>query len=96
MEDFNYLHSNCFEITMVLSCCNYLMAKELTQVWQNNQESLLLFLEATSMGVKDWLRMKLVLQCRALIIASPPLSKGSIGISSPLAPTPCRSLPWTL
>jgi len=52
MEDFNYLHSNCFEITMELSCCKYPMGKELIQEWKNNKESLLQFMEATHMGVK--------------------------------------------
>jgi len=52
MEDFNYLHSNCFEITMELSCCKYPMGKELVTEWKNNKESLLQFMEATHMGVK--------------------------------------------
>jgi len=52
MEDFNYLTSNCFEITMELSCCKYPMGRELTKEWQNNKESLLQFMEATHMGVK--------------------------------------------
>ena len=52
MEDFNYLHSNCFEITMELSCCKYPMGWELTKEWKNNMESMLQFMEATHMGVK--------------------------------------------
>jgi carboxypeptidase D len=52
MEDFNYLHSNCFEITMELSCCKYPMGRELTKEWKNNKESMLQFMEATHMGVK--------------------------------------------
>jgi len=52
MEDFNYLHSNCFEITMELSCCKYPRGGELVQEWKNNKESLLQFMEATHMGVK--------------------------------------------
>ena len=50
MEDFNYLHSNCFEITMELSCCKYPLGTELTQEWNNNKEALLQFMEATHMG----------------------------------------------
>ena len=51
MEDFNYLHSNCFEITMELSCCKYPAAKQLTREWELNKESLMLFMEATHAGV---------------------------------------------
>lgn len=51
MEDFNYLHSNCFEITMELSCCKYPMGSALVQEWKNNKESLLQYMEATHMGV---------------------------------------------
>ena len=47
MEDFNYLHSNCFEITMELSCCKYPKASELQKEWQLNKESLMLFMEST-------------------------------------------------
>ena len=52
MEDFNYLHSNCFEITMELSCCKYPEASELKNEWNLNQESLLRFIEATHSGVR--------------------------------------------
>lgn len=51
MEDFNYLHSNCFEITMELSCCKYPWAKELNKEWELNKESLLQFMEATHSGI---------------------------------------------
>ena len=47
MEDFNYMHSNCFEITMELSCCKYPKASELQKEWELNKESLLLFMENT-------------------------------------------------
>merc|ERR1712223_1844305 len=51
MEDFNYMHSNCFEITMELSCCKYPKASELQKEWQLNKESLLLFMENTHAGI---------------------------------------------
>lgn len=51
MEDFNYIHSNCFEITMELSCCKYPKAKELQREWDLNRESLMQFMEATHAGV---------------------------------------------
>ena len=52
MEDFNYVHSNCFEITMELSCCKYPWGKTLPDEWDSNKESLMQFMEATHMGFK--------------------------------------------
>lgn len=52
MQDFNYVHSNCFEITFELSCCKFPNASMLPMEWANNKESLLSFIEATHMGVK--------------------------------------------
>ena len=45
MQDYNYLHSNCFEITVELSCCKYPPVTDLPKEWQNNKESLLAFME---------------------------------------------------
>ena len=48
MQDFNYLHSNAFEITIELSCCKYPpSAKDghLEKEWDNNKEALLTYIE---------------------------------------------------
>lgn len=52
MQDFNYVHSNCFEVTFELSCCKFPNASTLPQEWHDNKESLLAFIEATHWGVK--------------------------------------------
>jgi len=59
MEDFNYLFSNCFEITIELSCCKYPKADVLQKEWLNNQQSLLHYLEAVHMGIKGLITDKL-------------------------------------
>ena len=45
MQDFNYLHSNCFEITVELTCCKYPQPKQLTEEWGNNRDALLSYME---------------------------------------------------
>ncbi|KAG8236922.1 hypothetical protein J437_LFUL014967 [Ladona fulva] len=52
MQDFNYLHSNCFDVTFELSCCKYPNASVLPQEWSNNKEPLISFMESVHMGVK--------------------------------------------
>jgi len=52
MQDFNYVFSNCMEITMELSCCKYPVASKLQQEWLNNQKSLIQYLRAVHWGVK--------------------------------------------
>uniref|UniRef100_A0A6P7FUX0 Carboxypeptidase D n=1 Tax=Diabrotica virgifera virgifera TaxID=50390 RepID=A0A6P7FUX0_DIAVI len=56
MQDFNYVHSNCFEVTFELSCCKFPLAKTLPQEWANNKEALLTFMESTHWGVKGLVR----------------------------------------
>lgn len=52
MQDFNYVHSNCFEVTFELSCCKFPNSSVLPMEWANNKESLLSFIEAVHVGVK--------------------------------------------
>lgn len=50
MSDFNYLHSNCFEITVELGCVKFPPEEALYGIWQHNKEPLLGFLEMVSGG----------------------------------------------
>ena len=52
MQDFNYLFTNCFEITVELSCCKYPKASDLPIEWKKNVKSLIKFIENVHIGVK--------------------------------------------
>ncbi|ESO98160.1 hypothetical protein LOTGIDRAFT_226642 [Lottia gigantea] len=55
MEDYNYLHSNCFEITVELSCCKYPPSSQLSTEWNNNKQSLLAYLEMVHIGIHGFI-----------------------------------------
>ncbi|XP_044045932.1 carboxypeptidase Z isoform X2 [Siniperca chuatsi] len=52
MSDFNYLHTNCLEITVELGCDKYPSESELYPEWKRNKEALLSFLESVHRGIK--------------------------------------------
>ena len=52
MQDFNYVFSSCFEITVELSCCKYPKASQLQTEWLNNRHSLVAYMRSVHMGVK--------------------------------------------
>ena len=51
-QDFNYVRTNSFEITLELSCCKYPKAEELAGYWEQNRKPLLNFLVNVHRGVK--------------------------------------------
>ncbi|XP_054845894.1 probable carboxypeptidase X1 [Eublepharis macularius] len=58
MNDFSYLHTNCFEITVELSCDKYPHESELPREWENNKESLVVYMEQVRRGIKGIVRDK--------------------------------------
>ncbi|XP_044040764.1 carboxypeptidase Z-like isoform X1 [Siniperca chuatsi] len=52
MQDFNYLHTNCFEVTVELGCEKFPPEEELFIGWHENHEALITFMEAAHRGIK--------------------------------------------
>ncbi|XP_078268908.1 carboxypeptidase Z isoform X2 [Rhinoraja longicauda] len=52
MSDFNYLHTNCFEITLELGCEKFPADEDLRPAWQDNKEALLTYMEMVHQGIK--------------------------------------------
>lgn len=52
MQDFNYVYSNCFEVTLELTCCKYPKASELPNEWRKNKVSLIEYMKQVHTGVK--------------------------------------------
>lgn len=45
MQDYNYVHSNCFEITLELGCDRFPKGKELRKHWGDNKNALMELLQ---------------------------------------------------
>ncbi|TMS08350.1 putative carboxypeptidase X1 [Larimichthys crocea] len=56
MNDFSYLHTNCFELSIFLGCDKFPHESELPLEWENNREALLSFIEQVNRGIKGVVR----------------------------------------
>jgi len=52
MNDFSYLHTNCFEISIFLGCDKFPHESELASEWENNREALLAFIEQVTRHIQ--------------------------------------------
>lgn len=52
MQDFNYLATNCFEITLELSCKKFPPGRTLPTFWKDNKDALMTFMWQSHTGIK--------------------------------------------
>lgn len=52
MQDFNYMATNCFELTFELSCDKFPPASNLTNFWNANRDALVSYIWQTHIGIK--------------------------------------------
>ena len=60
MQDFNYIFTNDFEVTMELSCCKYPRRYYLNKEWERNKDSLLEYMKQVHRGVKGLVTTQLL------------------------------------
>ena len=56
MQDYNYLHTNCFEITVEQGCTKFPYESSLEEIWDKNRPALLSFMWQVHQGVKGFVR----------------------------------------
>ena len=54
MQDYNYLHSNCFEITIEQGCTKFPFGTYLEDIWNENRRSLIEFMKEVHRGIKGF------------------------------------------
>ncbi len=56
MQDWNYVHTSDFEITLEIGCYKYPPHEKLPEFWEENREALLTFMEKVHSGIKGMVR----------------------------------------
>ena len=56
MQDYNYVHSNCFELTIEMSCTKFPVQSTLQSYWDANKVSLLTFMSQVHTGIKGFIK----------------------------------------
>jgi hypothetical protein len=54
MQDYNYLATNAFELTLELGCIKFPRDSDISRYWQENQRSLIEFMWQTHKGIKGF------------------------------------------
>lgn len=72
MQDYNYLHKNCYEITVEQGCTKYPPASQLEDIWNANKGAMYAFVREVHKGVKGFV----------VDVAGKPVAGASIALAS--------------
>ena len=56
MQDYNYVNSNCFEVTIEQACYKYPYASALPGIWEDNRDALVAYIWEVQKGVSGFVR----------------------------------------
>ncbi|XP_065657239.1 carboxypeptidase D [Hydra vulgaris] len=56
MQDYNYVRSNCYEVTVELGCHKFPREEDLESYWRDNKKPLIKFIEMASKGIKGFVK----------------------------------------
>lgn len=56
MQDYNYIHSNCFEVTVEQGCKKFPEESELPKDWEENKRALIAYMDQVHKGVKGFVK----------------------------------------
>ena len=54
MQDYNYLHSNCLEITIEQSCQKFPYERDMADIWEDNRMPMMAFMRQVHRGIKGF------------------------------------------
>lgn len=57
MQDWNYLNTNCMELTLELGCRKYPPASALPKYWDDNREALIKFMQQVRLLIFEQIRI---------------------------------------
>merc|ERR1712013_648323 len=78
MQDYNYIFSNCMELTVEVSCDKKPPAKTLVTQWENNYVSMLTMLQSVDGGVKGLVVLLTGCRRKSLLLLLPPSRSRSL------------------
>ena len=69
MQDYNYLETNCFEITLELGCNKFPKASDLPKYWRDNKDALIAYMHQVNFFKITLVLLHKINQCAIVLFS---------------------------